>query len=184
MASFEESLALLSSTRSDESRIDVAALVEMHSRLLFRVAHSLLRSRSEAEDVVQDTFLRVLEHPYAMSGVREPRLWLARIAWNLSLDRIRRRKTRPSDAEFVDTLIAPGTPADRALDESRRMHAALREIERLPAQERHVLLLTSLEDLDTAEIATVIGRSDSAVRSLLFRARTRLRERLEKAGYR
>jgi RNA polymerase sigma-70 factor (ECF subfamily) len=167
MASFEESLALLSSTRSAESEIDVAALVEQmvqrHSALLFRVAHSLLRSRA---------------------AVRDDRVWLVRITWNLALDRLRRRRSRPGDPEFVDSLIAPGTPADRAIEESRHMHAALLEIERLPKQERQVLLLSSLEDLETAEIAAVIGRSEAAVRGLLFRARNRLRERLEKAGYR
>jgi RNA polymerase sigma-70 factor (ECF subfamily) len=184
MASFEESVALLSSAKSVESEIDIAALVAMHSALLFRVAHSLLRSHTEAEDVVQDTFLRVLERPYALPGVRDHRVWLVRIAWNLSLDRLRRRKTRPSDSDFVDMLIAPGLSADRAMEESGHINAALREIERLPSRERHVLLLSSIEELDNAEIAGVIGRSEAAARALLFRARTRLRERLEKAGYR
>jgi RNA polymerase sigma-70 factor (ECF subfamily) len=183
MASFEESLALLSTARNVESEVDVADLVEQHSALLFRVAHSLLRSRAEAEDAVQDAFLRVLEHPYSLTAVRDHRVWLVRITWNLSLDRLRRRKSRPS-TEFVDSLIAPGTPIDRALQESRHMQAALNEIERLPKKERQVLLLCSLEELDTTEIAEVIGRSEAAVRGLLFRARNRLRERLEKAGYR
>lgn len=194
MASFEESLALLSSIKSAESEIDLTALVETHSALLFRVAHSLLHSRTEAEDVVQDTFLRVLEHPSALPGIRDHRVWLVRIAWNLALDRLRRRKSRPADSEFagsqfagsqfVDTLIAPNTPADRALEDSRHIHAVLREIERLPSRERQVLLLSSLEELETAEIAAITSRSEAAVRGLLFRARTRLRERLEKAGYR
>jgi len=175
---------LLSSIKSEASEVDLAALVETHSALLFRLAHSLLRSRSEAEDVVQDTFLRVLEQSKTMSEIRDVRLWLVRIAWNLSIDRIRRRKTRPSESEFVESLIAPGTPADRAFEESRQMHAVLCEIEHLPKSERHVLLLSSLEELDTAEIAAIIGRSEAAVRALLFRARTRLRARLEKAGYR
>jgi RNA polymerase sigma-70 factor (ECF subfamily) len=81
-------------------------------------------------------------------------------------------------------LIAPGLSADRAMEESGHINAALREIERLPSRERHVLLLSSIEELDNAEIAGVIGRSEAAARALLFRARTRLRERLEKAGYR
>lgn len=187
MASFEESLALLSSVKSAESEIDLTALVETHSALLFRVAHSLLHSRSEAEDVVQDTFLRVLQalaHPSALPNIRDHRVWLVRIAWNLALDRLRRRKSRPGDSEFTNSLISPGTPADRALEDSRHIQAVLREIERLPSRERHVLLLTSLEELETAEIAAITGRSEAAVRGLLFRARTRLRERLEKAGYR
>jgi len=194
MASFEESLALLSPVKSRESTIDLTALVETHSALLFRVAHSLVHSRAEAEDVVQDTFLRVLQRSAALPAIQDQRVWLVRIAWNLALDRLRRRKSRPSGSGFagsqlaasqlVDSLIAPGTPADRALEDSRHLHAVLREIERLPTRERQVLLLTSLEELDNSEIASITGRSEAAVRGLLFRARTRLRTRLEKAGYR
>ena len=66
-----------------------------------------------------------------------------------------------------------------ALDEARRMKAVLEEMERLPKAERHVLLLAAVDELGTAEMAEVLGRSESAVRALLFRARTRLRERLE-----
>jgi RNA polymerase sigma-70 factor (ECF subfamily) len=65
------------------------------------------------------------------------------------------------------------------LDQTQRMRLVLRELERLPKGERHVLLLSANEELGTREIAEVLGRSDSAVRALLFRARTRLRERLE-----
>jgi RNA polymerase sigma-70 factor (ECF subfamily) len=185
MASFEEiSLVLLSSTKSAESEIDLTALVETYSPLLFRVSHSLLRSRVEAEDVVQDTFLRVLQRHRSLPEVRDMRVWLVRIAWNLAIDRVRRRKPQHADADFIQTLVAPNIPADKALDEFRRMTAVLAEIERLPKPERHALLLSSLEELDTAEIATIIGRTESATRALLFRARTRLRTRLEKGARR
>jgi RNA polymerase sigma-70 factor, ECF subfamily len=60
----------------------------------------------------------------------------------------------------------------------------LREMDRLPKGERHVLLLSAIEELGTAEMAEVLGRSESAVRALLFRARARLRERLEEGGKR
>jgi len=182
MASLEESLVLLSSVKSTESEIDLTALVETHSPLLFRVAHSLLRSRSEAEDVVQDTFLRILERRRRLPEINDMRVWLVRIAWNLALDRIRRRKPQ-ADAAFIQTLVAPDAPVDKALEETRRMQAVLTEIERLPRAERHALLLSSLEELTTSEIATITGRTESAVRALIFRARTHLRTRLEKGGY-
>jgi len=62
------------------------------------------------------------------------------------------------------------------------MNSVLREMERLPKAERHVLLLSAIEELGTAEIADILERSESAARALLFRARTRLRERLESQG--
>ena len=172
----------LSSMEGSRAEVDLAALVEAYSSLLFRVAHSVLRSGAEAEDVVQDVFVRVLEHRRSLAEVRDMRVWLVRIAWNLSLDRRRRVRPEQFDEGFAESLVAKSLPADKALDEARRMRAVLREMERLPKAERHVLLLSVVEELGTTEMAEVLGRSESAVRALLFRARTRLRERLEEGG--
>ena len=182
MTSIEGCSLVLSSMESTGSEIDLAALVGTYSALLFRVAHSLLRSRAEAEDVVQDVFVRVIEHRLSLMAVRDMRVWLIRITWNLALDRRRRIRPEQMDAGFAEALVARNIPADEAVAEARRMQAVLREIERLPKGERDVLLLSALEELGTAEMAKVLGRSESAVRALLFRARTRLRERLERGG--
>jgi len=179
MASVEGCSLALSSIEGARSETDLAALVETYSSLLFRVAHSVLRSRAEAEDVVQDVFVRVLEHRVSLPAVREMRVWLVRIAWNLALDRRRRRRPEQFDEGFAESLVGRDLPADEALNEAQRLRAVLREVERLPKAERDVLLLSVVEELGTAEMAEVLGRSESAVRALLFRARTRLRERLE-----
>lgn len=160
------------------SELNLADLVETYSPLLFRVAYSVLRSRSEAEDVVQDAFVRVLEHRRSLPKVRDLRVWLVRIAWNLSLDRRRRIRPDQMDVIFAQTLVASSVPPDRALDEAQQISLVLRELERLPKAERHALILSAVEELETAEMAAVLKKSESAVRALLFRARTRLRERL------
>ena len=180
MASVEGCSLALSSMEGSRSEVDLAALVETYSSLLFRVAYSVLRSRSEAEDVVQDVFVRVLEHRGSLPVIRDMRVWLVRIAWNLAIDRRRRLRPEQFDEGFAESLVARSLPADEALHEARRMKAVLREMERLPKAERNVLLLSAVEELGTAEMAEVLARSESAVRALLFRARTRLRERLEK----
>jgi RNA polymerase sigma-70 factor (ECF subfamily) len=189
MTSFEGYSLVLPSAKEAESQeirceIDLPALVGTYSTLLFRVAHSVLRSRSDAEDVVQDAFVRVLEHRSKLPEVREMRVWLVRIAWNLALDRRRRIRPDQMDEIFAQSLVATGTPADQALHEAQQMNNALREIEKLPDAERNVLLLSAIEELGTTEIALVLKKSESAVRALLFRARTRLRERLAKGGKR
>ncbi len=166
-------------TETARPAVDLAALVETYSTQLFRVAHSVLRSRVEAEDVVQDVFVRVLEHRRTLDQVRDMRVWLIRIAWNLALDRRRRIRPDQMDALFAESLAGGNVPADRAIDEAQRIQAVLAEMEKLPKAERHVLLLSASEELGTAEMAVVLGKSESAVRALLFRARTRLRERLE-----
>lgn len=182
MTSVEGCSLVLSSMEDSRSEVDLAALVETYSAVLFRVAHSVLRSRAEAEDVVQDVFVRVLEHRRSLAAVRDMRVWLIRVAWNLALDRRRRIRPEQMDEDFAQSLAARSVPADKAMDEAQRMRSVLCEMERLPKEERHVLLLAAIEQLETAEMAGVLGRSESAVRALLFRARTRLRERLERGG--
>jgi RNA polymerase sigma-70 factor (ECF subfamily) len=182
MSSIEGCSLALSSVEGTRSEIDLVDLVETYSALLFRVAHSVLRSRAEAEDVVQDVFVRVLEHRHSLLTVRDMKVWLIRIAWNLAIDRRRRIRPEQMDESFGRRLAATNVAADRALDEAQRMRAVLREMGRLPKAERHVLLLSAIEELGTAEMAQVLGKSASAVRALLFRARTRLRERLERGG--
>ncbi len=166
------------------STVDLASLVESYSRLLFRVAHSVLRSPADAEEVVQDAFVRVLEHRGSLDTIRDMRVWLVRIAWNLAIDRRRRIRPEQMDAEFAAGLVGSSVAADEALDEAQRMQSVMRELDRLPKAERQVLLLSAVEELGTAEMAEVLGRSESAVRALLFRARARLRERLERGGER
>jgi RNA polymerase sigma-70 factor (ECF subfamily) len=182
MASIEGCSLVLASMEDLGSKIDVTVLVETYSTLLFRVAHSVLRSRAESEDVVQDVFVRVIEHSRSLPAVRDMRVWLIRIAWNLAIDRRRRIRPEQMDASFVEGLVATSMPADEAMDEAQRMKAVLLELERLPKGERHVLLLSAIEELGTAEMAQVLGKSESAVRALLFRARMRLRQRLKKGG--
>jgi RNA polymerase sigma-70 factor, ECF subfamily len=174
-----EGYSLTLSMESERPEIDLAALVETYSAVLFRVVHSVVRNQAEAEDVVQDVFVRVLQHRQKLVAVREMRMWLIRIAWNLALDRRRRIRPEQFDDGFAEGLVSRELPADEALNEARRMRAVLREMERLPTAERHVLLLSVTDELGMAEMAKVLGRSESAVRALLFRARTRLRERLE-----
>ena len=182
MTSIEECSLALSSMETDRSAIDLPALVETYSALLFRVAHSVLRNRAEAEDVVQDCFVRVIEHRRKLDQVRDMRVWLVRIAWNLALDRRRRIRPDQMDEAFARTLVGRDLPADEALAEGRRLALVLAEMERLPRREREVLLLSAMEELGTTEIASVLGRSESATRALLFRARTRLKERLAKGA--
>ena len=170
-----------SATQQASSKVDLAALVEVYAPLLFRVAHSVVRNSAEAEDIVQDAFVRVLEHQHKLPEIREMRVWLVRIAWNLALDRRRRIRPDQMDDIFAQSLAGDTLPAEEALWSAQKMSTVMREMERLPGHEKQVLLLTAMEELSTAEISAVMQKSESAVRALLFRARSRLRERVEYA---
>jgi RNA polymerase sigma-70 factor (ECF subfamily) len=179
MASTEGCTLAVSFLANSTSALDLTAVVETYAKLLFRVANSVLRSPTEAEDVVQDVFLRLLEHRNTLDQVRDMRLWLVKIAWNRALDRKRRKRPDQLDEAFAQSLASATVPADTAMEEAQRYATVLSEIERLPKPERHVLLLSAVEELSTNEIAAVLERSESAVRALLSRARARLRERLQ-----
>ena len=152
----------------------LAGLVSQYSGTLYRVAYSVLRNPSDAEDAVQEAFMRVQRHRDTLSEVRDQRVWLIRIVWNIVLDRKRRSKTRPETddvAELARVLPAGGLSADdRAVAAQHHAHV-LACVEQLPAKERQVLMLSAFEELTSVEIATVLGITESSVRSRLFRAR-------------
>jgi RNA polymerase sigma-70 factor, ECF subfamily len=164
---------------NDETRLRaedaaLAALVDQYAGALYRVAYSVLRNPADAEDAVQETFLRVLRHRHSLGEVRDHRVWLIRIVWNIVLDRKRRTKSRP-ETDDVDELarVLPSTGLSAEETAAAAQHHAhvLACVERLPAKERQVLLLSAFEELTSVEIASVLGITESSVRSRLFRAR-------------
>jgi RNA polymerase sigma-70 factor (ECF subfamily) len=152
----------------------LAALVSQYASTLYRVAYSVLRNAADAEDAVQEAFLRVLRHRETLGEVRDQRVWLIRIVWNVVLDRKRRMKTRPETddvAELARVLPAEGLSAEERVAAAQHHARVLACVEQLPAKERQVLMLSAFEELNSVEIASVIGITESSVRSRLFRAR-------------
>ena len=163
----------------------VTELVEEYSTTLYRVAYSVTRNAADAEDVVQETFLRVLRHRNKLADVRDYRVWLVRITWNLVLDRKRRAKTRPQADDFdeVARVLPTGAlSAEKVAITAQRYAQILRHIDTLPVKEREVLLLSAVQELSTVEIALVLKTTESTVRSRLYRARHALAALLEQEG--
>ena len=152
----------------------VAGLVSQYSGTLYRVAYSVLRNAADAEDAVQEAFMRVLRHRETLDEVRDQRVWLIRIVWNIVLDRKRRAKTRPETddvAELARVLPVGGLSAEERVAAAQHHARVLACVEQLPAKERQVLMLSAFEELTSVEIASVLGITESSVRSRLFRAR-------------
>lgn len=173
----------LSPAMTVDSTETIAALVAEYSATLYRVAYSVMRNSAEAEDAVQEAFLRVLKHREKLGEIRDVRVWLVRITWNVVLDRKRRGKTRPENddiADFARVLPSANRPADEELISSQEHARILALIDLLPAKERQALLLSAVEELSTAQIASVLKTTESSVRSRIFRARRELSALLEK----
>lgn len=170
-------------TRQHATDQALAALVEQYASTLYRVAFSVLRNAADAEDAVQEAFLRVLRHKATLGEVRDHRVWLIRIVWNIVLDRKRRAKTRPETEDVNDlarVLPATGLSAEERAAAAEHHAMMLRLVDGLPAKEREVLVLSAFEELSSVEIAEVLGVTESSVRSRLFRARNIMAELLER----
>ena len=169
----------LAHARVEEATME--ALVTQYASALYRVAYSVLRNSADAEDAVQEAFLRVLRHGHKLDEVRDRRVWLVRIVWNIVLDRKRRAKTRPETddvEELARVLPSAGFSAEQVAAAAQHHAHVLACVEELPAKERQVLMLSAFDELSSVEIAGVLGITESSVRSRLFRARNLMAEML------
>lgn len=158
------------------------AAVREHARLVFRVAYSVLRNHHDAEDAAQETFLRAVRYRRKLEGVREARTWLASIAWRVAVARAKKRPEISLSDDEISAATAQLHSQLRSAEEftlGNEMAGLLSAmIASLPESLRDALRLSSIEELTPTEIAQVLGKSESSVRSRLFRARQILKEKL------
>jgi RNA polymerase sigma-70 factor (ECF subfamily) len=161
----------------------VESLVKEHAGLVYRIAYVVLRSHQDAEDAVQETFVRVLRYSGRLAAVENPKTWLARIAWRVAVDRSKRRSGKrevplEDPAKPFEEVASPDASADEAMH-SARMGAALEKlIAALPAKLREPLVLSAIKEMSPREAGGVLGINEAAVRSRVFRARQILKEKL------
>lgn len=147
-----------------------------HDRAVYRAARALLRDDREAEDVVQETFLRYWQQGHA---VLQPRAWLLRVARNACLDRLRRsgRLVSEEDTQVAEQRDERDPPWHYQQDELRERLSAL--VARLPEPQRSLIELFDGQGVSGAECAEILGLSLTQVKVYLHRARRRLRAQLE-----
>lgn len=160
-----------------------ALLMRRHNQKVFRAARAILRRDDEAEDVMQDAYVRAFAHLSEFKGEARFSTWLTRIAVHEAFARVRReRRFQSLDAATEETSImsrqAPSTPEQRVAD--AELGAVLdHAIDALPEEFRLVFVLRSVEQLSGAEVAEVLGVPEQTVKTRLFRARERIRAELE-----
>jgi RNA polymerase sigma-70 factor (ECF subfamily) len=167
--------------RSREELLE--ALVREHSRIVFRISYAVLRRHHDAEDATQETFMRVLRYSSKLAAVEDPKTWLARIAWRVAVDRSKRhgwqREIPLDDPEKPVAEHAASAPhADEILHGVQVSTALEKLIAALPGKLREPLILSTIEDMSTKEVAATLGIKEAAVRSRVFRARQILKEKL------
>jgi RNA polymerase sigma-70 factor (ECF subfamily) len=163
-------------------------LVRRYEGKIFRLANHITQNREDAEDVLQETFMKAYEHLEQFKGDSKFYTWIVRIAVNQALMKLRRRKTDKSVSldEQIDTgedtvvreIAAWGEDPEQRFSREELGEILDGAIDSLEPPYRSVFVLRDVEDLSTEETAEALGLSVPAVKSRLLRARLQLREKL------
>jgi len=151
-----------------------AELVERQSGFLFRVAFAIMRNMHDAEDVVQETFLK-LYRTRSWERMRDEKAFLARTAWRIALSKRPVRPTVELDPELP--ALNTSSPEDAAIAANWN-HTVQRLIDALPETLRRPLALSAIEELTSREIAEIMDIEEGTVRTRILRARELLKEKL------
>lgn len=141
---------------------------------LYRVAFYILESQQEAEDAVQELFVKLWKNRDSLDGIRNPKAYAMTLLRNLCLDRIR-QSVRIADVQPDDTRTGIFDP-DRTMDEKERLQKVLAAVKSLPERQREVLILRTIEGLPYDEIEQRTGMNYLTLRVLLSKARQTLRK--------
>lgn len=159
------------------------ALVDRHSRNVFRLAFRLTGNESDAEDVVQEAFLKAYRNLETFESRASFSTWLYRIASNCAYDLLRSRARRPEDPLELESEVRPlpadGPGPDRLARSAEVRRRAERALARLTPSERAAFVLRHHEGLSIAEIGRALGLDTSATKHSVFRAVRKMREALQ-----
>lgn len=165
---------------SSGEEAEFTALVERQSRFVFRVAYAVLLNAADAEDVVQETFLKLYRNR-GWQNIENERAFLARAAWRVAVDR-RPRTAKlalsPNPAENVPDPPSPQPGPEQTLLAADRHAVVHTMIEALPEELRLPLVLSAYDELNSREIGRILGVPEGTVRTRLQRARQLLRQKL------
>jgi RNA polymerase sigma-70 factor, ECF subfamily len=155
-----------------------AALVRRHTPRFYRVAYRLAVEKRDAEDIVQEAFLKLWERPTAWDRSRHTKFttWFYRVVMNLCVDHNRKKKPLPFPEKLQPEDPRPGQ--DTAAEDRRRQVMLEALIQELPVRQQLALDLCFYEGLSNKEAAEVIGIKVKALQSLIMRAKVSLKEKI------
>ena len=173
-------------------RRDEAALREImqaNNRRLYRLARGILRSDSEAEDVVQETYVRAFTHLDGFLGASGLSTWLSRIAINEALGRVRSRKPQVElgsvpeatlEAQIIQFPLSAAPDPEKSMAQREIQRVVEHAVDELPDAYRMVFIARVMEGMSMEETAELLGIKPETVKTRLHRARTLLREQVER----
>lgn len=185
----ERTEALLIEDLREGDMTALAILVEKYKRLVYRIAIQITRNHEDANDVMQDAFLKVYESIHSFRKEATFETWLYRIVVNHAMNLVKRRKRRRESplSATSDTEIRSDLRRDADLVNNPHLEVEKKElqkwvtqaVESLPVKHRTVVILHEFEGLTHSEIASILNCSEGTVRSRLHYARKKLRDLLK-----
>ena len=168
----------------------VRAIMQANNRRLYRIARGILRNDSEAEDVVQETYVRAFTHLQDFRGDSSLATWLARIAMNEALGRLRRQRPAVEWTSLPPGVLeaqiiqfphwANSEDPEKSMAQRQIQHVVEHAIDELPDAFRIVFITRVIEGMNVEETAEILGLKPETVKTRLHRARTMLRDNVEK----
>jgi RNA polymerase sigma-70 factor (ECF subfamily) len=153
-----------------------AVLVRRCSQMFYAAAYRMCGDAQEAEDIVQEAFLKLWRSPHAFDGKRGAKFstWFYRVVTNMAIDQVRKRKWQ-GGAELLERLTDGAAAVDHVMVEQERHSSLEKAIQNLPHRQRAALNLCVYEELSNKEAAEVLGVGVKALESLLMRAKAKLK---------
>ena len=173
----------------DREEAAIRTLMQANNRRLFRLARGILRNDAEAEDVVQETWVRAFTHLDSFRGDSSFATWLSRIAMNEALGRLRRRRPAVEldslpqgalDAEIIQFPLSAAADPEKSMAQREIQAVVEHAIDDLPEAFRLVFITRVIEGMNVEETAEILGLKPETVKTRLHRARAMLRDNVEK----
>lgn len=163
-------------------KVAFESIVDLYRPALYNIAKRMLRNSEDANDAVQETFIKALRSLPDFDSKRPIKPWLSRICSNCCVDILRERKRNadsltPYEFKLESREMGLAEHAENALTRDHVMTA----LKRLPRKYRNILLMRHYNDMDVMEIATALNAPEGTVKSWLFRARALLKQSLATA---
>jgi len=170
--------------------VAIRSIMQANNRRLYRLARGILRNDGEAEDVVQETYVRAFTHLAEFRGDSSLATWLARIAMNEALGRLRRQRPAVElsslppgtlEAQIIQfPHSAQSEDPEKSMAQREIQHVVEHAIDELPAAFRIVFITRVIEGMNVEETAEILGLKPETVKTRLHRARAMLRDNVEK----
>ena len=178
---YEDSYLVEKSLEGDKSAF--ATIVDRYKKQIYSIAYSMTHNHADADDLSQDTFIKAYENLRKFKLGTNFRAWLYRIAKNLCIDHLRRKKRfSEDDLDAQASSLPDGNPGPQEdMEASELMENITTAVDSLPKDQHTVVVLREMQGLGLKEIAKIMNSSESTVRWRLHYARKKLQKKLQ--GY-